>query len=242
MLRLNFKTVAIAPLFFLAIFLFLFQFPQVSAFDCSTCAPGNCYCSISECPTGSLDVYSTQCSGIPVKEFTFANNTFNWTQANANNYYFQVFCDSGAISNCTNADLTSFSNITTTTTTSATSNSSTTTTVTRVTCPSIYDCCVGDPNYINKYCSPGYVCNNYQCVSQFPTTTLITSQTPTTIAEGGSEGGTGGGNQINYSLIGIVAVVIIAGVFIFFVLKGRTHKNNQEDKWGELYKKYGRQK
>lgn len=189
----------------------LFSFPQTFALSCNVCSPQSCYCNITECVNGSLDVYATVCTGIPMKEFVFTNGSFTWTSALAQNYYLQAYCDSGIMSNCTNVNLTSYAVTTTTTTT--------TTTISKSTCP--YDCCIAEINYFNKYCQEGYDCISNQCISS--------STSETTSGNGGY--------QINYSIVGIVAIIIIAAVFLFYFLQGRKPK---EDRWAALYKKYGR--
>jgi len=190
----------------------LLLFSNVLALDCSNCEVGACYCHVTECPSGTMSVYLTQCTGIPSKEIIFANSSFVWIGAQAKNYYFEAFCDLGIKSNCTNVNLTS-SIVTTTTTTS-----STTTTIfvpQKSICP--FDCCVGDPDYYSKYCDEGYECMNNQCIS---TATTQSEENP----------------QINYSLIGTIVVVIIVAVFVLYFWKMR----KPEDKWKHLYQKYGR--
>jgi hypothetical protein len=197
-----------------------FSFSNVFALDCSLCQVGNCFCNVTECSSGSLSVYLTQCTGIPIKDFTFTNGSFVWTDSEAKNYYLQVFCDSGTISNCKNVDLTSITTSTTTDTSTSTTTTSTTTTTTfqKLACPSEYGCCNGETNYYNKHCNEGYECIDNQCV--ITTTSTTTEPTP----------------QINYSLIGGIAILIVVAVFAYYFLKERQPK----DKWSELYKKYGR--
>jgi len=210
------KKILIPIAFVATIFMFAIQ---AFALNCSTCQLGSCFCNVTECSTGSLEVYSSNCTGIPIKEFIFSNSSFNWTSAKALNYNFLVYCDSGTKSNCTNVNLTAYAaNVTTTTTSTTIHTTSSTTTAASLkdTCP--YDCCVGDPNYFNKYCSEGSDCVNNQCVSS--STTAQSS-----------------GIQINYSLVGLVAVAILVIVFLFYFFAMRKPK----DSWGELYKKYGRQ-
>jgi len=221
---------SIGLVFFLANFLFL-GFSSF-ALDCSNCVTGACSCSISECNTGSLDIYTSPCTGIPVKEFVFDNGIFSWAKADASNYYFQAFCDSGVRSNCTYVNLASSVSKETNVTTTSTS---TTTTITKTACPN--ECCVGDPNYYTKFCPTGYYCENNQCVQQFAPSETPT-ETVTTFNEGGGISNESSGFQLNYSIIGIVAIVIIAGVLIFYFLRKKPAKT--QDKWSELYKKYGR--
>ncbi len=190
----------------------LFLFSQAFALDCTKCYPGACSCTVSECANGTLDVYTAACTGTPVKEFVFTNGSFIWTSARTMNYYLQVYCDSGIISSCINLNLTSYL-ITATTTTTTT----TTTTFQKTGCP--YDCCVGEFSYLDKYCPEGSVCTNNQCIGSSTTSETVSNQ----------------GFQINYSIVGILAIVIIAAVFVFYFFKGR----KPEDKWSTLYKKYG---
>jgi len=197
---------------------FLFLLPSAFALNCSLCTVGACYCNVTECSTGSLDVFSTQCTGIPQKEIVFTNSSFVWTGAQASDYYFQVFCGDGTTkSTCTHVNLTSI--VTTTTTTS-----STTTTYQKSACP--YDCCIADPLYISKYCDEGYECYGNQCIE---ITTTYAQTTETT---------ENNNSPINYSLIGIVAVLVMVAVFAFYFFRMR--KTQPHDKWEDLYKKYGR--
>lgn len=208
---LNFFKIIFAISLLAVSFIFFSVFAAQSfAMDCSNCSPGACVCYISECPTGTLSVYSTNCTGIPKKEFIFSNSTFVWTSALAQNYYFKAYCDNGNSSSCTKVNLT----------TSVTTTTTTTTTTTPSLSSCLYDCCIDQPGFYNKYCNPGYDCVNSQCVAQ--TSTATPSQ----------------GFQINYSLVGIVVIIVVFAVFIYYFLKGRAKK--PEDKWSKLYKKYGR--
>jgi hypothetical protein len=195
----------------------VFLFPNAFAIDCKLCSVGACFCNITECSTGSISIYLTpnKCTGIPIKEFTFKNSSFVWIDAQAKNYYFQAFCDLGTKSNCTNVDLTP-STTTTSTTTSFTI--STTTTFQKLAC--LFDCCVGETQYYNKYCDEGYECVDNQCVTTTTTTTTTTENPP----------------QIPYSLIGGVVILILIAVFVYYFFKGREPK----EKWSELYNKYGK--
>lgn len=204
-------TISLIGIFLLS---FIFSISEVFALDCTYCAVGTCYCNVTECPSGTMDIYTTQCSGFPVKEFIFANSNFTWMGSQSLNYYFKVLCDNGNTANCTNVNLTSFS-IPTTTTTTTTSATTTSSVPLQTNCP--YDCCIGDPSYYNRYCAEGEQCINNQCIA-----------TTTTAAPSGP--------AINYSLIGIVAIVIIVAVFVFFFIKNR----KPSDRWETLYKKYGR--
>lgn len=188
----------------------------IFAMDCSNCSPGACICNIPECSSGTLSVYSTQCSGIPTSEFIFSNNTFVWTSSLAQNYYFKAYCDNGTASNCTKVNLTTY---VTATTTTASASTTTTTPASLSECPN--DCCIDETGYYNKYCDVGYDCVNGQCVTQSTTTTPGA-----------------GGFQISYSLIGIVAIIIVFAVFVYYFFMGR--KTRPEDRWSDLYKKYGR--
>jgi len=201
----------------LAIFLSTVFISSVYALDCRSCTVGACYCNVTECSTGSISVFTTQCVGIPSKEIIFTNNSFLWTASQAKNYYFQVFCDSGTKSNCTNVDL---SSVVIPTTTSTTSSTTTTYTPQKESCP--YDCCIGEADYYSKYCDEGYECSNTRCVEIQTSTTTTTESGP----------------QISYSLIIVVVVVIVAAVAAFYFLKMR--KQQPQDKWKDLYEKYGR--
>jgi hypothetical protein len=205
----NFKLIAIVFSFVLPFLLadLLFLFPQTFALTCNACSPQACYCNITECVNGTLDVYAIACTGIPIKEFIFTNGSFTWTSALAQNYYLQAYCDSGIMSNCNNVNLTSYATTTTTTVLQKTD------------CP--YDCCIAETNYVDRYCPEGYDCISNQCISTVTTETQENQ-----------------GYQINYSIIGIVAIVIIAAVFLFYFFTGK--KKPEEDRWSALYKKYRR--
>jgi hypothetical protein len=193
----------------------LFLLPSVFALDCTLCTVGACFCNVTECTTGAIDIFTAQCTGIPTKEITFTNNSFVWTGAQAKNYYFQVFCGDGQTkSNCIKVNLTSVAVTTTTSTTS-----STTTTFQKLDCP--FECCIGEANYITRYCSEGYECSDNQCIEIITTTSTTTEEN---------------NPPISLSLIGILIIVIMAAAFALYFFRNR----KPHDKWQDLYKKYGR--
>lgn len=207
----------ILPIFFLSLLSFS---PPTLALDCTNCKAGSCYCNVTECSSGALYVYSTLCSGIPSKQFVFTNSSFYWPNALQTNYYFQVYCDSGVKSDCTQVNLTSTANATTTTTTSSiTTTSSTTSTTTKPACPE--NCCINDPYYLDKPCAAGYQCIYHTCVS---------TQTSTSTTSPPS------GPSISYSTIAIIAIVIGAGILVLYFLFGR----KKPDRWTALYKKWSK--
>lgn len=126
--------------------IFLFSLPSSFAFDCHRCLVGDCFCNMTECSNGRLSVYLTRCTGIPVKEFTFENSSFVWIDVQPKNYYFEAFCDSGEISNCTNVNLVS-----------------TTSPQSLANCP--YECCVNEAGYKNNFCGSDEKCTNNVCVA-----------------------------------------------------------------------------
>lgn len=72
-------------------------FPSVMAVvTCPACNVNSCQCSISDCGSGSIDIYSTQtCQGNPLFEYTFTGGNFPWFPTNAGSYYMTAFCDDG---------------------------------------------------------------------------------------------------------------------------------------------------
>jgi len=93
--------------------------------NCPTCNVNNCLCSISNCNSGILRVYSTSsCSGIPVYQFTFQGGAATWAPSQAKTYYLKILCDDSTQSVCKEQLV---QNGSSTTTTQVTTTSTTTT-------------------------------------------------------------------------------------------------------------------
>jgi hypothetical protein len=88
-----------------------------AAISCSVCLTGFCNCTVTECPSGSLDVYTrSDCVGTPIYEYPFSNGAATWQPENTGTYYFIAFCqDKVTKSFCTKFIVSSSSALTTTT-------------------------------------------------------------------------------------------------------------------------------
>ncbi len=72
-------------------------FPTVMAtVSCPSCIIGGCSCSISDCASGTIDIYSSStCQGNSLFEYTFTGGSFPWFPSNIGTYYMTAFCDDG---------------------------------------------------------------------------------------------------------------------------------------------------
>lgn len=87
-------------------------FPTVmAAVSCPSCIIGGCSCSISDCSSGIIDIYSSStCQGNPLFEYTFTGGSFPWFPSNSGTYYMQAFCDDGRTQSiCSQVSVTSTS-------------------------------------------------------------------------------------------------------------------------------------
>ena len=97
--------------FLLTNLIFLFLFFSVSyaiSISCDPCDVNDCQCSITDCTSGTLDVYTTtDCTFTPTYSFAFSDGTKTWSPPSADSYYLKVLCDDSNISDCTTFDVTS---------------------------------------------------------------------------------------------------------------------------------------
>jgi len=104
----------------------------------STCRVGNCPCTISNCNSGYIDIYTSQCTFSPIDTKIFTNNNIIIAVSGANSYYVKVYCDDpSGQSACTNivvsSPTTTTTSITTTTFVGTTTTQPTVTTMTTTT-------------------------------------------------------------------------------------------------------------
>lgn len=204
----------------------------------SSCTTGYCACS-SNCTSGYFNLYPTSdCSGITMKKVIMSNNNFTFTST-YNLTYGKILCsDDKNVSPCYVINLTAAIPTTTTTTTTTTS-ATTTTTPLLAACP--YDCCVNLPGYQTRFCSGGQTCQNNACVSSksdCPNDCCVNDPNYNDkFCSDSNAVCTNGkcvtpGPQINYYLIGAIAVVIVIGVVVFYFLRdkiaGKKGSSNQQ--------------
>jgi len=215
----------------------------VPALNCSsTCTTSYCFCS-TNCTTGYFNLYTTSdCSGIAKKKVGYDNGTFGFVPI-AQTTYGKILCADGNVSSCYILNLTQA----TTTTTTLTTTTSKTTTMTPAPCP--YDCCVNLPGYQSKFCSSNWICQNNACVStksDCPNECCVSdpnyndrfcADSSVTCINGKC---VSPGPNISYSLIGIIAIIIVVGVVVFYFLRYKFtgHKNEVGDAYEALKKKW----
>lgn len=211
----------------------------------SSCTTSYCMC-MSNCTGGYFNLYSSSdCSGITYKKIIISSSNVNFTTASSPTYGKILCSDDMSVSPCYLINLTTA--VTTTTTTSATTTTTTTTTL--AACP--YDCCVSVPGYQNQYCPTGQLCQNNACVtskSDCPNDCCVNDPNYNDkFCSDSSATCTNGkcvtpGPQINYYLIGAIAVVIVVGVVGFYFLRdkivGKKGSSNQQT-YDALKKKWG---
>lgn len=142
---------------------FFLASPLSFAITCSHCEANNCVCTIEECSSGLLRIYTSSSCRKPAYEYSFDGGEFSWNAAPSGPYYFQVFCANGALSGCINITVNTVGGVTTTSST-VMSSSTTINETGKVRCP--LQCCIGDPNYLDKSCPGGGPCKDNECVSQ----------------------------------------------------------------------------
>jgi len=235
--------------FFVAIFLFSFilfftSFPTLtcatSSLACSPCSTSLCKCA-TNCSSGYFSVYPTSsCSGLPAKKIIIDYNNVSF--APTGTAYVKILCsDDNSVSQC--YTVTPTTQQTTTTTTAA---QATTTTTTLATCP--YECCVSKTGYKNKFCDSGQTCTNNVCVtsnSDCPNECCAGEANYTDKFCNGDASCVEGkciqpGPIISYSLIGIIAAIVVIAVLAFFFLRGQF--STKTDSYEELKKKWGKRK
>lgn len=157
--------------------------------------------------------------------------------------YAEVLCsDDNSVSQCYTVTPTTLG--TTTTTTSSAAQATTTTTLT--TCP--YECCVSKTGYKNKFCDSGQTCTNNVCVtskSDCPNECCAGEENYNDKFCDGDANCVEGkciqpGPAISYSLIGIIAAIVVIAVLAFFFL--RDQFSGKTDAYEELKKKWGKRK
>jgi hypothetical protein len=86
--------------------------------SCKDCKINQCICTITDCDSGILDIFSGSSCGInPDYEFTFSNGYLEWNPKVAKSYYVKAFCSDGETqSSCDSITVRSIEEATTTTT------------------------------------------------------------------------------------------------------------------------------
>ena len=103
--------------------------------ECSPCDTNSCVCSIEDCSSGILRIYSSStCRGIPKYEYTFSDYQFRWNNAPLGTYYFKAFCTDDRTTSCTDITVRSVG---------ATTTTKQTTTTVKPKCTSNSDCPTG---------------------------------------------------------------------------------------------------
>lgn len=90
-----------------------------ASITCDKCQINYCSCSVSDCSTGTIDIFeSHDCSSNPSFEYIFTNGSFIWKPETSGNLYGVAFCDDGTTrSDCNTIKISSKVATTTTTTT-----------------------------------------------------------------------------------------------------------------------------
>jgi len=221
-----------------------FAFTLSGVISCSSiCSTTNCAC-VTNCTEGYFNIYSNSiCTGVPVKKIIISNG--NITFAPTETTYIKILCSDGSVSQCFRVNISS-SLVTTTTSTTAVSTSTTTTTKVLANCP--YECCVGETSYKNKFCPSEQTCTNNVCVvtkSDCPNECCVDDSDYTDkFCENDEASCVEGkcvspGPSISYSLIGIIAAIIVIVVLAFFFLRGQ-FGGKRIDSYEELKKKWGK--
>ncbi|MEM5855636.1 MAG: hypothetical protein QW472_04975 [Candidatus Aenigmatarchaeota archaeon] len=82
----------------LIILMTIFLFPSITFAEivCRNCFVGDCKCTITDCDSGILDIFSsTSCSMMPDYEFTFSGGYLKWSPESARSYYAKALCSDG---------------------------------------------------------------------------------------------------------------------------------------------------
>ncbi|MEM5855706.1 MAG: hypothetical protein QW472_05330 [Candidatus Aenigmatarchaeota archaeon] len=109
---------------------FLLQSVTSAEIVCSKCLVGDCYCTVTDCDSGIVDIFYSPCSMNPSYEFTFSNGYFKWKPEVENIHYLKVLCSDGETqSECTPIVVEASREKTTTTTAETTIPAKTTTTL-----------------------------------------------------------------------------------------------------------------
>jgi hypothetical protein len=121
-----------------------------AAVICTPCEVNNCICTVEECSSGILRIYSSSNCRIPSYEYTFYSYRFNWTIASTGTHYFKAFCSDGKTTACTPITVKAI-------------GATTTTTTIKEKCT--FECCEGETKYLDKSCSADEECVNRKCKS-----------------------------------------------------------------------------
>lgn len=70
---------------------------------CKNCFVGECRCTITDCDSGIVDIFSSAtCTMMPDYEFVFSNGYLKWSPESARSYYLKALCEDGKTqSDCT---------------------------------------------------------------------------------------------------------------------------------------------
>lgn len=78
------------------VMIFIFQSLAYAEVFCNNCFVGNCRCTITDCDSGILDIFSsTSCSMTPDYEFVFSDSYLIWSPESARSYYVKALCSDG---------------------------------------------------------------------------------------------------------------------------------------------------
>ena len=109
------KNIIIALLTFLV--LPSISFALVGDISCNDCFVGTCECTITDCTSGLLEVFSGGTCGSQLQyQLEFSQGTVSWSPTQTGTFHGIAFCDSGAQSTCQTISVTAGGGTTTTTT------------------------------------------------------------------------------------------------------------------------------
>jgi ABC-type transport system involved in multi-copper enzyme maturation permease subunit len=90
------------------------------AITCSRCEVNNCVCTVEECSSGIMRIFSSSTCKIPSYEYTFYSYQFTWSIAPAGTYYLKALCEDGKITACSSITVKAAGTTTSSSTTSTT--------------------------------------------------------------------------------------------------------------------------
>ena len=103
----------------ITLFIIILLFPSLvlAGISCQSCKIGTCTCTISDCDSGIIDIFSaSSCSTEPDFEYTFSNGYLDWSPKTARSYYAIALCSDGETkSSCDLITVSSVEVVTTTT-------------------------------------------------------------------------------------------------------------------------------
>jgi len=193
----------------------------------SNCTTNYCSCS-STCTSGYFNIYSSSnCSGIASNKIIISNSSFNFVPPSTL-MYGKILCTGGNISACYLINLT-FATPTTTTTTIVPTTTTTTTTPALLPCPN--QCCSNLPGYQTVTCPNGQTCAadmtckpiktdclSECCVNDQNYNDKLCSSSDATCISGKC---VTPGPQISYSLVLIIAIIVIVAVVAFYFIRDK---------------------